>query len=105
MPTGILGKADLVAASNTAVYTVPSSKIATLTLSICNLGNNSTLLRVALADSSTPTQNTFIEYDTSLSAFQVYERTGIVMDASKVLVVRSSNASVTAVAYGFEEAA
>lgn len=105
MATGILGVAALAATTNTAVYTVPVGKIATATLNICNLGDSISTLRIALADSTTPEQNTFIEYDVTLEPRAVYERTGIVLNENKIIVVKSSNTSVTAVTYGFEESA
>jgi hypothetical protein len=55
-----------------------------------------------VAASATPGNAEFIEFDTSLSAKGVLERTGIVMDAGKLLVVRSSAVDVSAVVYGIE---
>jgi hypothetical protein len=57
---------------------------------------------VAVSASATPANSEFIEFDTSLSAKGVLERTGIVIDAGKLLVVRSSATSVNAVVYGIE---
>jgi hypothetical protein len=102
MPTGRLGAADLAAATNTTVYTCPASTFAVVTLSICNRGSTAATIRVAVATSATPGNAEFIEFDTSLSAKGVLERTGIVMDAGKLLVVRSSAVDVSAVVYGIE---
>jgi hypothetical protein len=73
-----------------------------VTLSICNRGNAAITVRVAVASLSTPTNAEFIEYDTEILAKGVLERTGIVMDANKILVVRSSATNISAVAMGIE---
>lgn len=102
MPTGRLGAVDLVAATNTSVYTVPATTFSVVTLSICNRGSTAATLRVSVSTSATPANNEFIEFDTSLAPKGVLERTGIVLDAGKFLVVNSNVSSVTAVAYGIE---
>jgi hypothetical protein len=102
MATGRLGTADLAAASDTTVYTCPASTFAVVTVSVCNRGASAANIRVAIASTSTPSNAEFIEFDTSLSAKGVLERTGIVLDAGKLLVVRSSAVDVTAVVYGIE---
>jgi hypothetical protein len=102
MATGRLGTADLAAATNTTVYTCPTSTFAVVTVSVCNRGSTAANIRVAVSSSATPGNAEFIEFDTSLSAKGVLERTGIVMDAGKLLVVRSSATDVSAVVYGIE---
>jgi hypothetical protein len=102
MPTGRLGTADLAAATNTTVYTCPSTTFAVVTVSVCNRGSTAANIRLAVASTATPTDAEFLEFDTSLSAKGVLERTGIVLDAGKLLVVRSSATNVNAVVYGIE---
>jgi len=102
MATGRLGVADLTAATDTSVYTVPSTTFSVVSLSVCNRGNAPIAVRVAVAASGTPTNAEYIEYDVEIGAKGVLERTGIMMDEGKVLVVRASAANVSAVAFGIE---
>jgi hypothetical protein len=102
MATGRLGVADLAAATNTTLYTVPSSTFAVVTVNVVNRGTGPANIRVAIASSATPADSEYIEYDVEIVAKGVLERTGLVLDAGKLLVVRSSAVSVSAVAYGIE---
>lgn len=102
MATGRLGVADLAAATNTTLYTVPASTFSVVTLSVVNRGSTAANIRISISASATPADSEYIEFDTSLSAKGVLERTGIVMDAGKLLVVRSSATTVNAVVYGIE---
>ena len=107
MATGRLGVADLSAGGNgTSVYLCPASTFTVATISICNRGASAAAIRVAITandpGSAAPADSEFIEYDVSLAAKGVVERTGIVMDAGKRIVVRSSAVGVSAVAYGIE---
>ena len=50
--------------------------------------------------SDTPGAAEYLEYDVSVGPNGVLERTGIVIDATKKVVVRSSQASVTSMVMG-----
>lgn len=102
MATGRLGAADLAAATNTTLYTVPADTFTVLSVSICNRNTTAVNVRIAVASSATPTNSEFIEYDTQIAGNGSLERTGIVLDAAKLIVVRSSAVNVSAVAYGIE---
>ena len=103
MANGRLGAADIAATTNTTLYTVPSGKYAVLSLSLCNRNTAVVAVRVALAASDTPTAAEWIEYDTNIGANGVLERSGIVLDAGKKVVVRSDIANVSGVVVGIEE--
>ena len=102
MATGILGKGDLAAATLTTLYTVPADTFAVVTVSVCNRGGTAAEIRVAAASADTPGDDEYIEYDSLLSANGVLERTGVVLDAGKKIVIRSNAINVSAVVYGIE---
>lgn len=103
MPSGILGKADLVAAIDTEVYSVPSGKTSACTINICNRSDVAVKIRISVSDTVTPSGSEYIEYDVLVPSKGVLERAGIVLNASKKIIVRSDVSSVTAVVWGYEE--
>jgi hypothetical protein len=105
MATGRLGTANITTTSNTTIYTVPSSTFSVVSVSVCNRNSTTAAtIRIAVASSGTPNPDEYIEYDTSLVASGVVERTGLVMDAGKILVVQVSSATptISVVAMGIE---
>ena len=102
MATGILGTADLAAATDTTLYTVPADTLSVVTVNICNRSSSAATVRIAVSSSGTPADADYIEYDSQVTANGVLERTGIVLDASKVVVVRSNAINVSAVCLGIE---
>lgn len=103
MASGTLGQADLSAATNTILYTVPSGKISTFTVNICNRNSLPISVRIAIAATGTPSNSEYIEYDALIPSNGVLERTGLVATASKNIVVYTSTATCSANVYGYEE--
>ncbi len=102
MATGVLGTNNLTAATNTVVYTCPSNTFAVATISICNRSNSAITARVALSATSSPTAAEWIEYDTEILPKGVLERTGLVLEAGRNLVVYANTGNTSAVAFGIE---
>jgi len=105
MATGRLGTANITTTANTTIYTVPSSTFAVVSVNICNRNSSTAAtIRIAVASSASPNPDEYIEYDTSLVASGVVERTGLVLAATQVLVVQVSSATptVSVVAMGIE---
>ena len=105
MASGRLGASDVAAGTYTTVYTCPASTFAVVSINLLNRGNSSCFVRLAIADASTPTNGEFIEFDSELTRKSFLDRTGIVMQAGKLLVVYTNVANVSAVAFGIETAA
>ena len=106
MATGRLGTANITTTSNTTIYgPVNTSTFSVVSVNICNRSSTTAAtIRVALATSASPGLDEWIEYDTSLVASGVVERTGLVMKTADYLVVQVSSATptVSVVAFGIE---
>jgi hypothetical protein len=102
MATGRLGVTDLAAATNTTLYTCPAGFFSVASVTICNRNASAVTVRLALTTSSTVTDNAYLEYNVTIPANSVLERTGLVLAAGQLIVVYSSTTQVDAVAYGIE---
>ena len=106
MATGRLGTANITTTANTTIYgPVNTSLFSVVSVNICNRSSSTAAtIRVAVATSATPGLDEWIEYDTSLVANGVVERTGLVMKTGDYLVVQVSSATptVSVVAFGIE---
>lgn len=103
MASGILGQSAPTATTNTTVYTVPASTTSTLNVSICNTGTSDITVRLAVAATGTPTSSEWLEYEAVVPSYGVLERTGIVAQATKRVVVYVSAATASVSVFGFEE--
>lgn len=81
------------------LYTVPESTEVLCSVNVCNKGTTAVKVRIGLLSSgeSATAAGGFIEYDTSIPANGVLERTGILLNASEKIAVNSDTA--TNVAY------
>lgn len=105
MATGRLGTANITTTADTTVYTVPATTFAVVTVNVVNRSASANAsIRIAVASSATPTTAEYIEYDSALVPNGVLERTGLVMDAGKLIVVQTPTATPTlsVVVYGIE---
>ena len=106
MATGRLGTANITTTSNTTIYgPVPASTFSVVSVNICNRNSSTAAtVKVAVATSASPGLDEWIEYDTSIVASGVLERTGLVMKTGDYLVVQVSSATptVSVVAFGIE---
>jgi hypothetical protein len=98
MATGRLNGVDLTTTNATSVYTCPTATFGVVSVSICNRSATAVTIRLALTvTGSTPATTDYLEYDSSLSANGVLERTGIVMTAGNQLVVTAGTGNVVSV--------
>lgn len=102
MATGILGQSAPAANTNTTVYTVPGATTATFNISVVNTGSASAAVTIALAATGTPAASEYIEFQTVLAPGQVLERGGLVMEATKRVVVNCSTANCSVSVFGYE---
>ena len=102
MASGVYGKVDVSSASTWTEVVAASAGTKVATITIVNRQATDTTVRVALRDAvGNVTDADCIEYDVTLPANGVLERTGIVLDSSNGLHVYAS-AAVSAVAYGID---
>jgi len=105
MASGILGQSALSATTLTTVYTVPASTLAVVNINVVNRSTSVTAdVRIALATTAaTPTDAEYIEYNATIPARGVLERTGIALQAAENVVVYASTASCSVNVYGLEQ--
>lgn len=103
MASGKLGSANLSAVTNTLIYTVPSNKVATANINICNRSTIEVNVRIAIGSGGSPANTDYIEYDFPLPAQGVLERTGIVCSAGEKIWCYADSADVSVRVHGFEE--
>jgi hypothetical protein len=111
MASGFLGKSAPSANTWTLLYTVPSSKVASISINAVNAGTTQSAIDIAASTSDTAAgagivASEYIEYGTLLMNIgSAFERTGLVIDATnaKYLWVRASTTGVSFQTYGYEE--
>lgn len=107
MPTTykVLGQIEPSAASATTLYTVPSStQTVVSTITACNQGNGSASVRIAVQPNAEALADKhYIAYEVVIGAGQTAAFTiGITMDATDIISVRASTATVSFNAFGSE---
>ncbi len=102
MSTGRLGVSIIPATTDTTVYTVPPGYYTVCNVSITNRNTTSITVRLAMASTTSPSLQEWIEYDTTIVGKGVFERTGLVLDAGLNIVVYSDTANVGCTVYGIE---
>jgi hypothetical protein len=106
MASGILGQAAPLAATNTTIYTVPALTVGSFNINVMNRSTSvSAIVRVAVSATGTPGTTEYIEYGTVIPPSGVLERTGIVANATKNVVVYADTANTSVSVYGYEGAA
>jgi hypothetical protein len=105
MATGRLNTANITTTSNTTVYTVPATTFSVVSVNVVNRSSSAAaLIKIAVASSATPGLDEWIEFESSLVANGVLERTGIVMKTGELIVVQTptSTPALSVVVYGIE---
>lgn len=102
MASGKLGSANLLAAADTLIYTVPALKIATVNVRFSNRNATAVKVRLAIGTGGAPTVADYIDYDVPMTANGILEDTGMVLSAGEKVWARSDTANVSIRAHGME---
>lgn len=109
MASGVLGQAVITSSTSGAslvVYTVPAGKLAVCNVNIVSISASSQTIDLAIPNETDGTFDSLdlLEDDVSIAEAGVLERTNIVLDAGRSIVVTSSDGTGVAVnVYGVEE--
>lgn len=103
MATGVLAQVAPAATTYTLAYTATTT--AAISINFLNRGSTVSKARVAvgtIASVSSPANENFIEYDVTIPANGVIERTGIVLNTAQKVVVYADTANTSVSIYGIE---
>lgn len=103
MSSGKLAAVDLSANTPTVIYSVPGNTVTSFTINMCNRNEENALIRLALTTGVTLTDADYIEYDTTLLAKNVLERSGLILHAGQSVMAQSNKSSVNVVIVGIED--
>jgi hypothetical protein len=101
----VLGQSNPAATTNTTLYTVPSATDAIVsTLTVANLGASAGIFRLAVRPAGEALANKhYIAFDTTIAALDTLTLTlGITLDATDVVTVYASTATMSFNLYGSE---
>lgn len=107
MATGRLGyvSGGLTQNTVTSVYQVPTSTYSVFNVSITNTSSTTVTFKLAISTSnSSPDSGEWLEFGTTIVGNGVFERTGLVADAGKYVLISTTGASgtVNCTVYGIE---
>jgi hypothetical protein len=102
MATGRLGNTQ-VGTSNTTLYTVPTGYYSVFNVSLTNTSANPVTIKLAIASTTTPATAEWIEQQTTIVGYGVFERTGLVAGAGlNIVALASAGSVINATVYGIE---
>ena len=102
MANGLQGFADLAANTNTTLYTVTSGLTGSFSVNFTNRNEFPVVISLAICATSTPANGEYILYQIEIDGNSSFERSGLVAQGGKLVVVSSSSAGVSSQVYGYE---
>lgn len=105
MAIGYLGKTKLAANINTAVYSVPAGKFTTANVAMCNIGDASAKIRLAIVNGAAAdlADEDYIEYGTSIPAGGIFERSALTLSSGEAVVAWADKDAIAVRVHGVEE--
>ena len=103
MASGKLGSVNLVADTDTLVYTVPAGKVSTVNIRVCNRNASGIAISVAVVSGGSPATTDYIDYEAPVPGYGILEETAVVCSAGEKVWIRSTLANVSVRIHGFEE--
>ncbi len=99
MASGKLGSADLVAITDTLLFTAGVTP-QTFNVRFANRNNSGVKVRVAIGTGGSPALTDYVDYDVPVIANGIMEDTGLVASSGEKIWVRSDTANVSVRAHG-----
>jgi len=99
MASGLLGKADLAAATDTLLFTAGATP-QTFNVRFANRNTTAVKIRVAIGTGGAPAAADYVDYDVTIIANGILEDTGLVASSGEKVWARSDTANVSVRAHG-----